>query len=374
MSTFCKGYPTVNSIYPRPRTRSSFFLFSELARTLPKITSLGHRQPRDRVRIVRVAADIVAPPAQRRARVAQRKKDEHRRNRRARVHGRLQQVIVPLPPLERALADQVVEHEAKDEPQRVLRRVGRRNVARRVEEDGHVDVAHPAVGVPPIYNVHEHRHHRPDEEEVHERAVHLARLEHALRANRAPDQGRVVCCFGALARESLGIVRVAEVLDVDHHPAENCAASNVSALRMSKDVREHAGRRGAGLRTCGLGRRGENRSIDLAKEQNARGHLHVLAHLQILRKVHAVLDRVVTVALDHHVRNRLARPCVPGNQLCDDVEEAVASPSAYNQTRLAQTATQTGRGGKGLTFAGWSCPPESPPARSGAHPFQSTPQ
>lgn len=162
-------------------------IYSKLARPLPKVPSVRHRQPRHRVRIVRVAAHAVAPPAQRRARVAQREEYEHRRDGRARVHGRLQQVVVPLPPLERALAHQVVEEEAKHEPQRVLRRVGWRDVARRVEEDGHVDVAHPAVGVPPVGQVDGHRQDGPDEEEVHERTVHLARLEHALRPDGAPD-------------------------------------------------------------------------------------------------------------------------------------------------------------------------------------------
>lgn len=205
------------------------YTYSKLARPLPKVLPVRHRQPRHRIRIVRVAAHVVAPPAQRRARVAQREEDEHCRDGRARVHGRLQQVVVPLPPLERALAHQVVEHKAKYEPQRVLRRVGRRNVARGVEEDGHVDVAHPAVRVPPVHDVDDHRHDGPDQEEVHQRAVHLARLEHALRPDGAPDQRGVVDRLDALARESLCIVRVAQVFDVDHHPAEDYHGGHVSA-------------------------------------------------------------------------------------------------------------------------------------------------
>jgi hypothetical protein len=190
--------------------------------------------------------------------------------------------VVPLPPSKRALADQKVEQESKNEPQRVLRRVGGRDVASGVEEDGHVDVAHPAAGVPAVDAVDGNGDDGANEEKVHDAVVHLAGLEHALRADAAPDERRVVDHLGAGAREALGVFGAAEVGDVANHPAQDSR----------------------------LGRGGEDGGVDLADEEDPGRDLHVLAELEVLRKVHAVLDRVVAVALDHHVGNGLAGPGV----------------------------------------------------------------
>jgi hypothetical protein len=35
-----------------------------------------------------------------------------------------------------------------------------------------------------------------------------------------------------------------------------------------------------------------------------------------------VLDGVITIALDHHVRDRLSGPSIPRDKFSDDVEEA----------------------------------------------------
>lgn len=53
--------------------------------------------------------------------------------------------IVALPPRERSAADGEVEHEADDEPERVLSARCGRDVAGGVEEDRHVDVAQPGA-------------------------------------------------------------------------------------------------------------------------------------------------------------------------------------------------------------------------------------
>lgn len=86
--------------------------------------------------------------------------------------------------------------------------------------------------------------------------------------------------------------------------------------------------------TSGLCRSGEDGRVHLAKEQDTGRHLHVLAHLEILRKVHAVLYRIVTIALDHHVCDGFAWPGIPGNELGDDVEEAIFHPPKVSQKSI----------------------------------------
>lgn len=49
---------------------------------------------------------------------------------------------------------------------------------------------------------------------------------------------------------------------------------------------------------------------------------HILSKLQVLSKVHAMFDRVVSIALHHHICNRLAGPCIPSDELSDDIEKA----------------------------------------------------
>lgn len=260
-----------------------------------KVSSIRHSQPRDRIRIIRIRAHIVTPPIQCGTSIRQRKEDQDRRNRSAGVHCSLEKIIVPLPPLERSLPDVVVEDETKYEPQRILRCVGWGNVTRRVEEDGHVDVAQPTVRIAAVEHIYCNGGHRSDQEEEHQGRVDLAALEHSLRANGAPDERGVVVHLGSLAGKSLSVVRRAQIRDVAHHPTED----------------------------AGLHCSGEDGGVDLADKEDPGRNLHILAKFEVLCKVHAVLDSVVAKTLDHHVGNGLSRPGVTGNELGDDVQEAV---------------------------------------------------
>lgn len=82
--------------------------------------------------------------------------------------------VVTLPPVKCTLADQVIENEAEDKPQRVLgcevsfeitkrswrhTRIGRRNVTSRIEKDWDVDIANPAVRVAAVQEVDESGDH-----------------------------------------------------------------------------------------------------------------------------------------------------------------------------------------------------------------------
>ena len=94
---------------------------------------------------------------------------------------------------------------------RLLTRIGRRDVTCRVEEDGNVDIAHPAVRIPSIQQISQNGYHRltagkwgtilashskfgqwkiahSEKKEIHDAAVHLSRLEHPLGTDGAPDQ------------------------------------------------------------------------------------------------------------------------------------------------------------------------------------------
>ena len=88
--------------------------------------------------------------------------------------------------------------------------------------------------------------------------------------------------------------------------------------------------------TTNLGHGCEDGRVYLSKKQDSRrdflepnvsGELgfqstnsyHILSQLQILGEVHAMFDRVVAVAFDHHIGNRLPGPCIPGNQFGNDV-------------------------------------------------------
>lgn len=188
-----------------------------------------------------------------------------------------------------------VENEAHNEPQRVLRRVGGRDVARRVEKDGHIDVTHPAIRIAAVEHVDQYGDHRSDQEEEHQRGVNLPGLEHPLRADGAPDQGGVVIHFGSRAGKALSILWGAQIRDVAHHPPEHARLYGSS----------------------------KNGGVDLANEQNPWRNLHVLAKLEVLSKVHAVFDSVVTKTLDHHVGNGLAGPGIASDQFGDDVQEAI---------------------------------------------------
>lgn len=73
-----------------------------------------------------------------------------------------------------------------------------------------------------------------------------------------------------------------------------------------------------------------------------RSTYHILPQFQILGKIHAVFYRVVSIALDHHIRNRLSRPCISRDELSDDVQEAsniVAISTAFPQGRFQQDET-----------------------------------
>jgi hypothetical protein len=89
----------------------------------------------------------------------------------------LREVVVTFPPGKCLFPNEVVEQEAKDEPEAVLRRVlcrgisertgrdpsttySRRNVARGVEKDGHVDVSDPACRITAIERVDDTGHNR----------------------------------------------------------------------------------------------------------------------------------------------------------------------------------------------------------------------
>jgi hypothetical protein len=62
----------------------------------------------------------------------------------------------------------------------------------------------------------------PDEEEVHDTVVHLARLEHPLRTDRPPDKRGAVDYLGAVASEALSVLWRTEIWDIAHHPSEDC--------------------------------------------------------------------------------------------------------------------------------------------------------
>lgn len=189
----------------------------------------------------------------------------------------------------------VIEEISENEPQRILRSVGRRNVSGGIEEDRHVDKPHPAVGISPVQQIHKHRDNGANEKEVHQRAVNLAGLEHSLRADGAPDQAGVVVYLGPVTRESLRVVRGAEIRDVANHPAQHAC----------------------------LDRRREDGGVDLAHKEHAWRDLHVLAQLEVLCKVHPVLHTVVAKTLYHHVGDGLPGPSVAGYELGDDIEEPV---------------------------------------------------
>jgi hypothetical protein len=59
----------------------------------------------------------------------------------------------------------------------------------------------------------------PDEEEVYKPVIHLSGLEHPLRTNGPPNQGRIVHDFGAVACEALLVLWLAQIGDVSHHPS-----------------------------------------------------------------------------------------------------------------------------------------------------------
>lgn len=95
--------------------------------------------------------------------------------------------------------------------------------------------------------------------------IHLSGSKHALRTNRSPDLTGRVNNLGTCAGEALCVVRVAEVGDVGHHPAEH----------------------------AGLGRGREDRGVDLPEEEDAWWDFHVLAEFEILSEIHAVFDGVI---------------------------------------------------------------------------------
>lgn len=196
--------------------------------------------------------------------------------------------------MEGLLPDVVIKYKAHNKPQRVLRRVGGRDVARRVEKDGHVDITYSAVWVAAVEHVDQYGSHRPDEEEEHQRRVHLAGLEHPLRADGSPDQRGIVVNLGPLASEALSIVRGAQIRDVAHHPAE------------------HAGLDGGG----------EDGGVDLADEKDPWRDFKILTKLEILGEIHAVFHSIVAEALYHHVGDGLAGPGIARDELGDDIEEA----------------------------------------------------
>lgn len=92
---------------------------------------------------------------------------------------------------------------------------GRGNIARRVEEDGHVDESDPARGVSPVEGVDDTGYDglrkeinqrfrdrvcvtHADDEEIHQTAVHLARLEETHRSDSSPDHGGIVDDLGSI--------------------------------------------------------------------------------------------------------------------------------------------------------------------------------
>lgn len=157
--------------------------------------------------------------------VAQGEEDDNRGDGSPCVHSALQKIVVSLPPSEGPLTDQVVEQETEDEPQAVLRSVRGRNVSSCVEENWHVDISHPAVGVSPVGQVDQDSHNGSDKEEIHRRVVDLSRLEHTLRTDCAPDQRCVVNDLSTGTGKALCVIAVAQLGNIANHPAQNLHTS-----------------------------------------------------------------------------------------------------------------------------------------------------
>ena len=113
--------------------------------------------------------------------------------------------IIPLPPRKRPLPNPTIKQKPKDKPQRVLRCIRGRDIPRRIEENRHINPLDPAVGVAAVDRVYQDGDHGANDEKVHQGAVDLAGLEHPLGSDRAPDQGRVVDYFGAVAGKALRV-------------------------------------------------------------------------------------------------------------------------------------------------------------------------
>jgi hypothetical protein len=68
---------------------------------------------------------------------------------------------------------------------------------------------------------------------------------------------------------------------------------------------------------------------------------HVLSQLQVLGEIHSMFNGVVSVALDHHVRNWFAWPCVSRDKLGDDIEESAIVSGCRSTKNAPRDNTDT---------------------------------
>jgi hypothetical protein len=138
--------------------------------------------------------------------------------------------VVLRPPVKVTTTDVPVEDEADDTPDDVVSRGGWRNESCRTEDERPVDILDKGRVPLDLNETSEERQEGTCEEKVQQAVVELPVRERARRTDDTPDNGCGGEDFSVRAGETIGLMRMAHVLDVGEHPRLNtelyCASND----------------------------------------------------------------------------------------------------------------------------------------------------
>jgi len=270
----------------RPRRRAKLFAWSQRPhRRLARIRRLEwiHVPP---PRLDRVEPDLSA------LRVLQGEEDEDDGEGDTCVQSSGKDVVVLGPPREVTPTDNILEDEPDDGPGDVVDGGGGGDEASTAEDDGEVEVAHPALGPLLCRKPGEDGGDEADDEEQAECVVHLALGELPGGTDDSPDDGGRAEDSSRGADEAVLLVIRAHALDVAEHPGLDAELDGA----------------------------GEGGADDLTEEHGARWDFHVVAELEVRREGESLSHGNVSPGLEHHHRHWATRESVPDDKLGDDVQ------------------------------------------------------
>lgn len=248
---------------------------------------------------------IVSPPARRgRAREVESEEYDEGRDNQAAIQSGRRDVVVLQPPAQVAALDEVVEDDAHGSPaeEDVNGRGGQQACA--AVDDGRADVAPDGLGPASREQPADDRRGGPDEPEPLQRGIGRSVAEDAGRTDGSPDDRRREEDAPVGARVLVWLLGTAHVGDVVDCPVQ--------------DADLHNGR--------------PNRGDELRGEHDARGHLHVVAELEILSEIEGLRHGDVSVILEHHHGQGPPRHHVADDELGQDVEAQLDVGDGLDET------------------------------------------
>lgn len=231
---------------------------------------------------------VIAPPV-RTAHVGQVKgeEDEQRGNDETTIERCRNDVVVLQPPARVSSPDKVVEDDAGETPAQVNVDGRWRQLAGASEDDGRADVAPERLGPAASQQPSGNGRDGSNEPEPLQRCVESSVAEDASGSDGAPDDRGRVEDAATRARIAVFLLLIADVGDVTQSPVH--------------DGNLHDSR--------------PDRGQKLRREHDARGHLHVMAELQILGKIQGLGHGNVAIVLEHHHGQGPAGDHVPNDEL-----------------------------------------------------------